>query len=162
MSEAKSLPRSIPVAIHVGTDRERVVNVEKLPLGRAAQLGLAFRGIPAKIQELRQREGLRELFAQEGIDELPLTELAMKLVEYLPDVLAVAADAIIDILVAGTGIERAELEQVGLDEATELLAAVITVNNLEAIQRNVKNALSRLGISLATTTQATPAAGSKT
>jgi len=145
MSAAKSLPRSVPVVIHVGTENERTVNVEKLPLGRAAALGLAFRGTPAKLQQLQEHEGLRELFSQQGVEDMPLTELAVRMVEFLPDILAVAADVVIDILAVGTGLEREELEQVGLDEAAELLAAVISVNNIGAIQKNLKNVARSLG-----------------
>lgn len=146
MSEAKSLPRSIPVTILAGTDRERVVLVEKLPLGRAAQLGLAFKGVGAKIAELREDERLKELFANGSFDAMTIDQAALEVLNLLPELLEVAADLVIDILVAGTGLERAELEQIGLDEATELLAAVITVNNLSAIQANLKNVAERLGL----------------
>ncbi|OUN01420.1 MAG: hypothetical protein BAA04_04850 [Firmicutes bacterium ZCTH02-B6] len=158
MSEAKSLPRSISVLLYAGTDDEKVVTVEKLPLGRAAALGLAFRGIPAKLEQLRQHEGIRKLIDSGQLDNMPLAEVAMKILEFLPELLEVAADAIIDILAVGTGLSREELrEKVGLDEATELLAAVIEVNNLGAIQKHLKAAISRLGRSQTVTT--TPAAG---
>lgn len=157
MSESKSLPRVMPVAIHVGvteehvdageaTYAERTVNVRKLPLGKAAQLGLAFRSVPAKIKELREGGELAEFFANEKIDNLPLQDVALELVNFLPEVLSSAADIIIDILAVGTEIEPEELREVGLDEATELFVAVVTVNNLNAVQANVKNALRILGI----------------
>lgn len=148
MSEAKSLPRSIPVTILAGTDRERVVLVEKLPLGRAAQLGLVFKGVGAKIADLREDERLKELFASSKLDAMTIDQAALEVLNFLPELLEVAADLVIDILAAGTGLERAELEQIGLDEATELLAAVITVNNLSAIQANLKNVMERLGLTV--------------
>lgn len=144
MSASKSLPRIIPVKVFEGTDDERTVEVQKLPLGRAAQLALAFRSLPEKIRTMSSNPKVRELFDQ--ADDTPLDQLALQLVEYLPDILEVATDAFIDILVVGTGIGRDELEQVGLDEASDLFLAVLTVNDLKRIQDNVKNALSRLGI----------------
>lgn len=164
MSEAKSLPRSIPVRILVGTDRERVVQVEKLPLGKAAALGLAFKQIGERIAELREDERLKELFANGKFDSMTLDQAALELLKFLPELLDVAADLVIGVLAAGTGLEREELEQLGLDEATELLAAILTVNNLEAVQQNLKNVLERLGLKLkapAPVQTATPKSGSK-
>lgn len=152
MSEAKSLPHSIPVTILAGTDRERVVNVEKLPLGRAARLGVAFRAIGTKIADLREDDRLKDLFEHADFESLPLDQAALKLLNVLPELIEVATDLVIDILVAGTGIERDEAEDLGLDEATELLAAILSVNNISAIQHNLKNVLTRLG--LATTAPA--------
>jgi len=149
MSEAKSLPRSISVTILAGTDRERVVQVEKLPLGKAATLGLAFKRIGEKFADLRDDERLKGLLAGEDFDKLPLDQAALRVLEFLPEIIEVAVDLVIDILIAGTDVTREEAEQLGLDEATMLLAAILEVNNLNAIQENLKNVMERLGLTSA-------------
>lgn len=148
MAASKSLPRVIPVTIFEGTEDERVVDVRKLPLGRASRLAIAFRSLPQKAKTLWDNPEVQRLI-KHGEDDLPLQQFAMQLVQYLPEVLEVAADAVIDILAVGTGLERKVLEEVGLDEASDLFLAIITVNDLGRIQRNIKAAVSRLGISLA-------------
>src|SRR5690625_1081093 len=167
MSAEESLPRVMPVAIHVGVDQEhvdageakyveRTVRVAKLPLGKAASLGLAFRSVVNKISEFRDHEALQGLFNPRGdgkeegtgkdLLDLPMQELALELVNVLPELLHVAAEGVIEILAVGTGLESDELREVGLDEASELFLAIVAVNNLEAVQRNLKNVLGRLGL----------------
>jgi len=161
MSEFKSLPRQIPVVLHAGvteadvkageaTYSERTVKVRKLPLGQAAFLGVAFRSLVNKLNDFREHEGLKDLFAADkdktDILDMPLHELALQLVGVLPDLMEVAAEGIIEILAVGSGVEPEELREIGLDEASELFLAIVTVNNLEAVQKNLKNALRRLGL----------------
>lgn len=165
MSELTSLSRSIPVTIHAGTDRERVVHVDKLPLGRAARLGLAFKGIGVKLAELREDERFKDLLGSDKLDQMTLDQAAIEVINLLPELLDVAADLVIDILEAGTGLSREEIEEIALDEATELLVAIVTVNNLSAIQENLKNVMRRLGLTPkapAPAQTAIPTNGSKT
>lgn len=146
-SASKSLPRSIPVVLYKGTEKEKVVHVAKVPLGKAAALGEVLGTIPAKIQQLRENERIRAFLENTDLDNMPLTDLALKLLEFLPELLAAAADTIIELLVVGTGLDREELEnEVGLDEAAELLAAVLTVNNVESLGKYLKAAIQQLGI----------------
>lgn len=153
MNETRSLPNVIQVIVNAGTPDEKIVEVRKLPLGRAAQLGIVIRRLIKKITELQEREGIKELLASGQMDDLPLTEVVLRIMDYIPEVLEVAADVFIDLLHVGTGLSRKELEEkIGLDDAAALFAAVVTVNNLEAIQNHVKNALTRLGL----TKQAAP------
>lgn len=148
-SASKSLPRSIPVVLYKGTEKEKVVHVAKLPLGKAAALGEVLGTIPAKIQQLRENERIRAFVENIDLENMPVTELALKLMDFLPEIFAAATDTIIELLVVGTGLDREELEnEVGLDEAAELLAAVLTVNNIEALGKYLKAALLQLGIRL--------------
>lgn len=146
MSAEASLPKVFPVTIFEGTEQERVVEVRKLALGKSAQLALAFRGLPKRIQELSQNPEIKEVFSKS--DETPLEEIALQLIQFLPEILEVAADGIMEVLSVGTGISLEEIQEVGLDEASELFLAIVTVNNLRRISENVKNALGRLGIDL--------------
>lgn len=164
MAASKSLPRSIEVVIYEGTEDERKVKVSKLPLGRASQLTLSLQRVPQQIKALIQQPEIQELFANVD-DETPLAQLAVDLIQYLPHVLSTATDVVIDILAVGTELEREEIEQVGLDEATDLLLAVFTVNDLGRIQANLKNLAGRLGLSLSkipSLPKATRTNGSKT
>jgi|LSQX01.1.fsa_nt_gb hypothetical protein len=167
MSEVKSLPRTVPVVIHAGVTEadvkageakyaERTVKVRKLPLGQAASLGVAFKSLINKASDFREHDGLKGLLSQDSdIMDLPLHELALQLVGVLPELMEVAADGVIEILSVGSGVEPEELREVGFDEASELFLAIVTVNNLEAVQRNLKNALGRLGLRKRTPTPET-------
>src|SRR5690606_13402935 len=99
-------------------------------------------------------------------DDVSLTEIAAQLLRFLPDVLAVASDSVIGILAVGTGLDREELEEVGLDEGLALLEAALTVNDLNRIQQTTTDVLGRLGIDLSkalrTPMELTPTNGSKT
>jgi len=165
MSASKSLPKSVAVTIFEGTDQERVVQVNKLKLGRAAQLALAFQSLPERLKGIVEMPEIQELFGSQN-DDVSLTEIAAQLLRFLPDVLAVASDSVIGILAVGTGLDREELEEVGLDEGLALLEAVLTVNDLNRIQQTTKNVLGRLGIDLSkalrTPMELTPTNGSKT
>jgi len=167
MSEVKSLPRTVPVVIHAGVTEadvkageakyaERTVKVRKLPLGQAASLGVAFKSLINKASDFREHDGLKGLLSQDSdIMDLPLHELALQLVGVLPELMEIAADGVIEILSVGSGVEPEELREVGFDEASELFLAIVTVNNLEAVQRNLKNALGRLGLRKRTPTPET-------
>ena len=50
----------------------------------------------------------------------------------------------LDVLEVGSGLDRDVLESLGLDEASEILLAILTVNNVNAVVQNVKNLRSLL------------------
>jgi len=134
--ELKSLPRSIPFTYYKETKKGEIepviVNIKKLPLGKSAQLGLALKKLPGKIQELRKDPEIAE-FMKEN-EDLEVIEL----VRFLPQIIDVATDAVTEILALGTGLEHKVVESFGLDEATEALLAIVKVNNVKAILGNVK------------------------
>jgi len=136
VSKTKGLPAVKNVPILVGTEEEQVVAVKKLPLGRAVELSHVIESLPARLQEITDNSKVQEFLGGLDPDEMEATEFGITLVEFLPTLINVAMDLVIEILAVGTGLEEDLLEQIGLDEATELLVAIFEVNNIQAIWGN--------------------------
>lgn len=136
VSRTKGLPAVKNVSILVGTEEEQVVAVKKLPLGRAVELSHVIESIPARLQEIADNPKVQEFLKGVDPDEMEATEFGITLVEFLPTLINVAMDLVIELLAVGTGLEKGLLEQIGLDEATELLVAIFEVNNIQAIWGN--------------------------
>jgi len=135
-SRTKGLPAVKNVPILVGTEEEQVVAVKKLPLGRAVELSHVIESIPARLQEIKDNPKVQEFLKDFDPDKMDPTEFGTILVEFLPLLTNIALDLVIELLAVGTGLEEDLLEQIGLDEATELLVAIFEVNNIKAIWGN--------------------------
>ncbi len=136
VSRTKGLPAVKNVSILVGTEEEQVVAVKKLPLGRAVELSHVIENIPARLQEIADNSKVQEFLEGLDPDEMEATEFGITLAEFLPTLINIALDLVIELLAVGTGLEKGLLEQIGLDEATELLVAIFEVNNIQAIWGN--------------------------
>lgn len=135
-SRTKGLPAVKNVAILIGTEEEQVVAVKKLPLGRAVELSHVLESIPARLQEIADNSKVQEFLKGVDPDKTDPAEFGTALVEFLPTLINVALDLVIELLAVGTGLKKDLLEQIGLDEATELLVAIFEVNNIQAIWGN--------------------------
>jgi len=135
-SKTKGLPAVKDVSILVGTEEEQVVAVKKLPLGRAVELSHVIESIPARLQEITDNSKVQEFLKGADLDKMGAAEFGTVLVEFLPTLINIALDLVIELLAVGTGLEEDLLEQIGLDEATELLVAIFEVNNIQAIWGN--------------------------
>lgn len=135
-SRTKGLPAVKNVPILVGTEEEQVVAVKKLPLGRAVELSHVIESIPARLQEIKDNPKVQEFLKGFDPDKMDPTEFSTTLIEFLPLLTNIALDLVIELLAVGTGLEEDLLEQIGLDEATELLVAIFEVNNIKAIWGN--------------------------
>lgn len=135
-SRTKGLPVVKNVPILVGTEEEQVVAVKKLPLGRAVELSHVIESIPARLQEIKDNPKVQEFLKGFDPDKMDPTEFSTTLIEFLPLLTNIALDLVIELLAVGTGLEEDLLEQIGLDEATELLVAIFEVNNIKAIWGN--------------------------
>lgn len=136
VSKTKGLPAVKDVPILAGTEEEQVVAVKKLPLGRAVELSHVIESIPARLQEIKDNSKVQEFLKSFDPDKMDPTEFGTALVEFLPLLINIALDLVIELLAVGTGLEEDLLEQIGLDEATELLVAIFEVNNIQAIWGN--------------------------
>lgn len=143
MSESKSLPRRLPFTYYDQDDKEVTHEVRKLPLGRSAELSRAFKELPSAIKGLMDGEETKALFGDESQD-MDLVDMAVLIANNLGSLMEVAQDAIIEILQIGSGLDRQAIESLGLDEASELFLLIVKVNNLSALQANLKNAMSLL------------------
>ena len=136
VSKTKGLPAVKDVSILTGTEEEQVVAVKKLPLGRAVELSHVIESIPARLQEITDNSKVQEFLKSADPDKMGAAEFGTALVEFLPTLINVALDLVIELLAVGTGLKKDLLEQIGLDEATELLVAIFEVNNIQAIWGN--------------------------
>lgn len=143
MGESKSLPRRLPFRYYEQDDNEVIHEVRKLPLGRSAELSRAFKELPSAIKGLMEGDETKVLFGDESQD-MDLVDMAVLIANNLGSLLEVAQDAIIEILQVGSGLDRQVIEGLGLDEASELFLLIVKVNNLSAMQANLKNAMSLL------------------
>lgn len=143
MSAKKSLPRKIDFVYYDESDNEVVHEVRKLALGRSAELINAFNELPKVLQQLMHGEETKSLFEKDS-EDMGLVDIAVLIGNNLGPIMNVALDAVINILHVGSGLEKKVIETLGLDEASELFLAIVTVNNLGAMQANLKNGITLL------------------
>ena len=147
MSAKKSLPRRLEFVYYDEDDKKVVHEVKKLALGHSAELIEAFNDLPKVLKGLVEDEATSSLFDGthgENNEELSLVDMAVLIGNNLGPIMRVAQDAIINILHVGSGIEKQVIESLGLDEASELFLTIVKVNNLGAMQANLKNAMALL------------------
>lgn len=151
-----SLPREIAVQV-----AGKEVAVKKLPLGRIAQLAGLLDAVPGLIAEVTADEGLRQAFSE--TDTSDYAALGTTVVQALPKLLGTAEDFVISLIAVGAGLEKPFVrDEVGLDEALELVVAIFTVNNLGAIQKHAKNLMRLFGVNTSKLLKQAQTNGSKT
>ena len=140
MAKVKGLPTHIDVLVLAGTDEEQIIQVKKLPLGKAAELSLVLESLPKRLKEGSDGKGskIQSFFEETDFDKVSVAEVGLALAELLPSLMSVAADFVIDLLAVGTSAPKELLVKIGLDEATALLVAIFEVNNIQAIWGNVQ------------------------
>lgn len=140
MSKVKGLPTHIDVLVLAGTEEEQIIQVKKLPLGKAAELSLVLESLPKRLKEGPDGKGskIQSFLEEVDFNKVSAAEVGLALTEILPSLMSVAADFVIELLAVGTSAPRELLEKIGLDEATELLVAIFEVNNIQAIWGNVQ------------------------
>lgn len=143
MAASKSLPRRIAFNYYDENDQEVTHDIRKLPLGRAVELSEAFSELPKAIKHLAEGDDTRALFGAD-VQNMDLLDMAVLIGNNLGQLLQIAQDAIVNILAVGSNLERSTIEQLGLDEASDLFYKIIQVNNLGAVQQNLKNGISLL------------------
>lgn len=138
-----SLPRTILFKYYGQGDDVKQHQVRKLPLGKSVELSSAIEELPKALQELMKGEEAEALFS-EDVKNMDLLEIAVAIADNLEKIMTVALDSIITILEVGSGLDRGTIEELALDEASELFLCIIQVNNLQGVQANLKNAISLL------------------
>jgi hypothetical protein len=140
MAKVKGLSTYIDVPVLVGYEEEQIIQVKKLPLGKAAELSLVLEGLPKRLKDNPDGAGskIQSFFEEVDFDNVSVAEVGLALAELLPSLISVAADFVIDLLAVGTSAPKELLVKIGLDEATALLVAIFEVNNIQAIWGNVQ------------------------
>lgn len=103
---------------------EKTVIVKKLPLGKYAELLAAVKELPKHIQ---------------GLDTLDNPTIVAK----LPQIIAGAFPDFVNIITIATDLKKEEVEELGLDEATNIVLGIIEVNRYREVYENIKKALAR-------------------
>jgi len=140
MARVKGLSAHIDVPVLVGTEEEQIIQVKKLPLGKAAELSLVLESLPKRLKDNPDGKGskIQSFFEGVDFDKANATQVGLALAELLPSLMSVAADFVIELLAVGTSTPKELLEKIGLDEATALLVAIFEVNNIQAVWGNVQ------------------------
>ena len=142
MSEAAE--KSLPKAVEVTLDDGEVVKVEKLPLGRAAQLVIALKKLFRRLQEVAQ--GNAEIArALTGAGPLDIGKFAVQLIDALPDILEVAVEELASVLAVATGLPEKRVRSLGIAEIMALVEALVEVNKVSEIVAKGKNMAALLG-----------------
>ena len=139
---SKTLPRikvvEITVIDEAGQEQIQKVTVKKAGLGRWKQIINALKKLINMLPEFLKTKGIED--PETFIDSLSYTDL----IAMIPDILDMAADEFINLLAIGTGLDVEFLEvNVGIDEAIELVEAIIQVNDIFGAVEKGKNLIPR-------------------
>lgn len=103
---------------------DRSIEIAKLPLGKYAELLKAVKELPKHIKSLRNQD-------------------SETVIEILPNLIGESLPDFIDILTIATPLKKEEIEQMGIDEATKVILAIIEVNNFREVYSNIKKAVAQ-------------------
>jgi len=125
-----SIEKTIGTSVEVTLGNEKHV-VEKLALGRYAQLLLALKNLPTG--------ALKEM---QSID----TENEEESIQAIIGLIGSSWGSVLEIIAIGSGIEKDRIENdssIGLDGGIALFVAIFEVNNLQGVVKQVKNLFNR-------------------
>mgnify|MGYP007100101678 CR=1 FL=1 len=103
---------------------EKTITVSKLPLGRYAELLKQIKVLPTKLSSFKT------LQTNEIVAQLPVL-----IGEAWPDFMAIIGIA--------TDLKPDEIDNLGLDEAVNIIVAIVEVNNYKDVFDKIKKALAR-------------------
>jgi len=125
---SKVLGRRKEVAIEYIENNEQVeevIKVEKAGLGRWKQVSDTLRNIVNSLPTILDELGVED--KEEFLNNLSMQDM----VAIIPEALGIITDEIINLIAIGADLEKKYVEEkVGIDEATELVLAIIEVNKL--------------------------------
>ncbi|MFA5768366.1 MAG: hypothetical protein WC871_02360 [Bacteroidales bacterium] len=98
------------------------ITVEKLALGKYAELLKAIKELPKHINRFQGME-------------------SAKVIEILPELIGESLPDFLRILAIATPLEAEEINELGLDDAVKLVLAVVEVNNYQEVYQLAKKAL---------------------
>src|SRR5690606_120108 len=139
-----SLPRTITVQTDDGP-----VEVSKLTLGRAAELSQILDSLPELLRGVQEDEELANAMSaalEGGAGNEDPVAIGQAVLSVAPRLFLVAQDAMSRLICVGAGLGRERVERLGLDEAMEILGAILEVNNVAALVASAKNLGRLLGL----------------
>jgi hypothetical protein len=102
----------------------QTIEVAKLPIGKYAELLKALKELPKHVKGLENKPN-DEIFAM------------------LPNLIGEALPDFIEILTIATPLKKEEVEEMGLDEVTRVVVAIVEVNNFKEVFDNIKKVTAR-------------------
>ena len=102
----------------------QTIEVAKLPIGKYAELLKAVKELPKHVKGLSGKQN-DEIFGM------------------LPTLVGEALPDFIEILTIATPLKKEEVEEMGLDEVTRVVIAIIEVNNFREVFDNIKKVTAR-------------------
>lgn len=139
---SKTLPRikvvEITIIDETGQEQVQRIPVKKAGLGKWKQINNAIKKLINMLPEFLETKGIEDL--ETFIDSFSYTDL----ITMIPDILDMATDEFINLLAVGTGLKVEFLEEnVGIDEAVDLVEAIIQVNDIFRAVEKGKNLIPR-------------------
>ena len=139
---SKTLPRikvvEITIIDETGQEQVQKIPVKKAGLGKWKQINNAIKKLINTLPEFLETKGIEDL--ETFIDSFSYTDL----IAMIPDILDMATDEFINLLAVGTGLKVEFLEEnVGIDEAVDLVEAIIQVNDIFRAVEKGKNLIPR-------------------
>lgn len=143
-----------------GKQQEKTLTVMKMPLGRYAQFFEELEKIPETIKSIvkmffgegADKESFSKAASERG-DEKEAQEIKesddvtndqmIEAIFALPSILTKHWNDLVALLSIASGIDKKELEDIDLDEATMVVVAIIEVNNFFGIGNRYKEILNR-------------------
>lgn len=102
----------------------REIEVAKLPIGKYAELLKAIKELPKHINGLESQN-------------------TDSIIQMLPSLIGESMPDFIAILTIASPLKKEEIEEMGLDEVTRVVLAIVEVNNFKEVYENIKKALAR-------------------
>ena len=126
---SKVLSRRKEVAIEYIKDDEQIeeiVKVEKAGLGKMKKVTDTMRNIVNSLPNILEELGIED--QEEFLNNLSVDDI----VAIIPETIGIITDEIINLIAVGAELDKKYIEEkVGIDEATELVLAIIEVNKLD-------------------------------
>lgn len=123
-------------------ERVREVTIKKTPLGKWKEI--------TEIIDIILTGPLQKILEQKGIEDVDgyIADMqASDLLGLVPDLMSFAIDEVINLIEAGSGLDRKFIEEhVGPEDALNIIMAIIEVNKIKLVAEKGKNLMGLLGI----------------
>ena len=142
MAKSLSKFKKVDLIVVEGEKESKVtVIIKKAGLGKYKEITGAIGDLIKSLPKFLEEKGIEK--PDEFIEKMTITDM----LEVLPELLAFGMEQLVDIVAVITNLEPEFIkENVGLDEALEILEATLDVNNIAGAVEKGKNLAGRLGI----------------
>ena len=129
-----------------GTGKEETYKIPKLPIRRSVELSIAFKNLFKTADIFKDDEQLAKVFSPSAENQVSEAEMVSVIADILPRLVEGGLEALIDVVAIGSSLDRDTIAELGFDDVTALVEAILDVNHIDKVKANVKNAMSLLGV----------------